>query len=258
NPFKYELTPVHAPGADTDIDHASNLNNNNTISTLNHAATADNIAELYAQGIEVENKDLAPKNTVAGTTAPTGTWEELRTCPCRGDQNVTNTKGRFVAKPWTTFGEMDELALLCMCFPESFLRKTIVPAMNDHIQGASMMLSKFYFMSQNRFMTIDSALQNTQNPTSTEFVDKFHDVQELIDAFNDHYSDEYLASWINCLDESMNTCDGSMNTLLNTYAQGFISVPCKPHRFGNEYHYIADGDDRMPIMQHTWIQEGKD
>ena len=85
--------------------------NDNKSLALNCAATADDIAELRAQGIDVDNEDLAPENTVADTTAPTGTWEELRTCPHRGDPNVTNTKGRFVVKPWTTVGEMDELAL---------------------------------------------------------------------------------------------------------------------------------------------------
>ncbi|KAL7475079.1 LOW QUALITY PROTEIN: hypothetical protein ACHAW6_001011 [Cyclotella cf. meneghiniana] len=133
NPFEDEVAPIHAPDADTDIDHASCVNNVNILA-LNCAATADDIAELHAQGIEVDNKDPAPENTVAGTTAPTGTWEELRTCPQRGDPDVTNTKG-FVAKPWTAVGEMNELALFCMCFPESFLRKTIIPAISNHFQG---------------------------------------------------------------------------------------------------------------------------
>ena len=60
-------------------------------------------------------------------------------------------------------------------------------------------------MSQNRFMAINSALRYTKKPAPTEFVDEFHDVRELINAFNEHYSDEYLPSWLNCLDESMNT-----------------------------------------------------
>ena len=88
----------------------------------------------------MDNKDPAPKNTVAGVSAATRTWEELR----RGDPNVTNTKGRFVAKPWTTVGEMDELVLFCMCFPESFLCEVILPATNDRIQGDTVKLSEFY------------------------------------------------------------------------------------------------------------------
>ena len=82
-------------------------------------------------------------------------------------------------------------------------------------------------MSQNRFMAINSALQYTKKPAPTKFVDKFHDVRELINAFNEHYSDEYLPSWLNCLDESM-------NSWLNKFAPGFMCVPRKPHPFGNE------------------------
>ncbi|KAL7476545.1 LOW QUALITY PROTEIN: hypothetical protein ACHAW6_002401 [Cyclotella cf. meneghiniana] len=32
----------------------------------------------------------------------------------------------------------------------------------------------------------------------------------------------------------------------------------KPHTFGNEYHSIADGDDKKPMMWCILIQEGKD
>jgi hypothetical protein len=94
---------MHTPGAEEDPDHASNINENN-IFTLNHGVTSDDIAELCAQGIEVDNEDPAPENTVAGVSTGTATSEELRTCPCRGDPIVTNTRGRFVAKPWTTVG----------------------------------------------------------------------------------------------------------------------------------------------------------
>ena len=62
--FEDEVTPVHAPGEDTDIDHAPNVNDNNIL-MLNHAATADNIAELCVQGIEANNTDPSLKNTFA-------------------------------------------------------------------------------------------------------------------------------------------------------------------------------------------------
>jgi hypothetical protein len=143
NPFKDEVAPMHTPGTEEDPDRASNINENN-IFTLNRGATSDDIAELSVQGIEVDNEDPALENTVAGVSAATRTWEELRTCPRRGDPNVTNTKGRFVAKPWTTVGEMDELALFRMCFPESLFCEVILPATNDHIQGDTVNLSKFY------------------------------------------------------------------------------------------------------------------
>ena len=62
---------------------------------------------------------------------------------------------------------------------------------------------------------------------------------------------KYCPSWLNCLDESM-------NTWLDKYCPGFMCVPRKPHPFGNEYHSIADGDGGKPIMWRVKLQEGKD
>jgi hypothetical protein len=61
------------------------------------------------------------------------------------------------------------------------------------------------------------------------FVDCFHEVCEMIDAFNDHYSSEYKPSWLNCIDRSM-------NLWLNKFCPGFMSLPRKHHPFGNDYH----------------------
>ena len=148
--------------------------NENNIFTLNCGATSDDIAELRAQGIEVDNKDPAPENTVAGVSAATGTQEELRTCPRRGDPNVTNTKGRFVAKPWMTVGEIDELALFCMCFPESFLFKVTLPAATDHIKGDTVNLSEFYVWLGCRFyMACFYGQSDFQKWRSTRPIDMF-------------------------------------------------------------------------------------
>ena len=73
----------------------------------------------------------------------------------------------------------------------------------------------------------------------------------MIDAFNDHYATEYSPSWLNCLDESM-------NVWLNKFCPGFMSLPRKPHSFGNEYHSIADGDKGQFIMWCIRLVEGKD
>jgi len=73
----------------------------------------------------------------------------------------------------------------------------------------------------------------------------------MIDAFSDHYANEYAPSWLSCLDESM-------NSWLDKFCLGFMSVPRKPHPLGNEYHLIADGDDGKAIMWRIKLQEGKD
>ena len=54
-----------------------------------------------------------------------------------------------------------------------------------------------------------------------------------------------------CLDESM-------DSFLDKFCPGFMSVPRKPHPLGNEYHLIADRDDGKPIMWRIKLQEGKD
>ena len=89
------------------------------------------------------------------------------------------------------------------------------------------------------------------NKTPPPFLDRFHDVREMIDAFNSHYADYYVPSWLSCLDESM-------NSWLDKFCPGFMSVPRKPHPLGNEYHSIADGDDGKAIMWRIKLQEGKD
>jgi len=85
----------------------------------------------------------------------------------------------------------------------------------------------------------------------TSFVDKFHDVRQLIDEWNLHYEENYSPSWLGCLDESM-------STWLNKFCLGFMHVPRKPNPNGNEYHTIADGDQGRPIMWRMKLQEGKD
>jgi hypothetical protein len=45
---------------------------------------------------------------------------------------------------------------------------------------------------------------------------------------------------------------------MNKFAPGFMTVPRKPHPFGNEYHSIADGDGGKAIMWRVKMQVGKD
>ncbi len=54
----------------------------------------------------------------------------------------------------------------------------------------------------------------------------------------------------------MSCIDKSMNSWLNKLCPGFMSLPCKPHSFGNKYHLIANGDDGKPIMWRVRIVEG--
>jgi hypothetical protein len=115
--------------------------------------------------------------------------------------------------------------------------------------GAPFRLNEF--MTKSRFREIMEAIRYTSKVAPLLFVDRFHEIREMIDAFNNHYSSDYKPSWLNCIDESM-------NSWLNKFCPGFLSLPRRPHPFGNEYHSIADGDDGKPIMWQVRIVEGKD
>ena len=119
----------------------------------------------------------------------------------------------------------------------------------DMFDGAPFCLNNN--MSKGRINDIMATIHYTSKEAPLLFVDRFHKVREMIDAFNDHYSLEYLPSWLSCINESM-------NTWLNKFCPGFIALPRKPKPFGNEYHSIADGDGGKPIMWQIKLVEGKD
>ena len=76
-------------------------------------------------------------------------------------------------------------------------------------------------------------------------------MRKMINNFNKHYLDYYTPSWISCLNELM-------NSFLDNFFPGFISVPRKPHLLGNEYYRIEDGYEGNTVMYRNNIQEGKD
>jgi len=96
------------------------------------------------------------------------------------------------------------------------------------------------------------ALRFTNTP-QPQYNDRFHDVRQMIEAFNNHYMENYTPGWISCIDESM-------IDWLNKYCPGWMCVPRKPHPFGNEYHTICDCDltKGAPIMFRVELMEGKD
>ena len=277
-----------------DVQRIQELRMSTSDVVSNIGPAADDIAELRNQGIEVDDdNDPAPENAQPSNpvAANGGHWCNPTICPRRANPNIQNTKGNWKTKSWQAIKEMDELALFRMCFPESWVRGSLIPATNECIVGGKMDLQEFYiwlgcqffmacfegvsdrrdwwspaaismeegapfrlnaYLSLKRFNAITSAMRYT-SIDPPPFVDRFHDVREMIDAFNDHYSgpDGYSPSWLNCLDESM-------NSFLNKFCPGFMSVPRKPHPLGNEYHSICDGDGGKPIMWRIKIQEGKD
>jgi hypothetical protein len=47
---------------------------------------------LHSKGVEVDDEDVDPEN-IAHPTPATGRWELPRTCPRKGDPNITNSEG---------------------------------------------------------------------------------------------------------------------------------------------------------------------
>jgi hypothetical protein len=86
------------------------------------------------------------------------------------------------------------------------------------------------YMTRNHFLNITTHIHFTNNdmPTvaSSSFVDRFHEVCQMLDAFNDHYNRNYAASWLSCLDESMSSF------AVHTPALGTVMVVSTTHNSG--------------------------
>ena len=56
-------------------------------------------------------------------------------------------------------------------------------------------------MSRSRFDQILHTLQYTDKEAPLFFLDHFHEVCQIVDAFNDHYSKGYKPPWLSCIDD---------------------------------------------------------
>ena len=105
------------------------------------------------------------------------------------------------------------------------------------------------WMSHACFDTILVALSFTDhNPPP--FLDKFWEVQQMIDTWGSNMNNAFAPGYMNCLDKSM-----SMWTNKFT-CPGYMFVPCKPWPFGNEYHTVCCC--LSGIMWGIDLVEGKD
>ena len=97
-------------------------------------------------------------------------------------------------------------------------------------------------MAGRRFEAIISALTFTASPVPS-FPDKFYEVRDLINAWNDNMKDTFSPSWVSCLDESMSKWTSRWT------CPGFMFVPRKPWADGQrisfnllriKWHYVLD------------------
>ena len=80
--------------------------------------------------------------------------------------------------------------------------------------------------------------------------DQFWEVRQFINAWNKNMDEKFLPLWIN-------TIDKSMSKWLNEYTcPGFMYVPRKPWKFGNEWHDAGCVDS--DIIWQVKLREGKD
>ena len=119
-----------------------------------------------------------------------------------------------------------------MAFPEQWVRDVLIPATNEEIAGDNITLQEFYvyfgchffmacfegisdrrlwwypkpvsiwegspiwlqkYMDLCRFISIISVMRFTNKP-SPSFLDRFHDVRQMIKNFNEHYLENYTPS----------------------------------------------------------------
>ena len=117
----------------------------------------------------------------------------------------------------------------------------------DIYYGAPFRLTNI--MSRTRFEAILSAITYT-NHNPPAFVDRFWEVRQLVDCWNENMNKNFSPSWINAIDESM-------SKWVNEYTcPGFMYVPRKPWKFGNEYHDAGCADS--DIIWQVDLREGKD
>jgi hypothetical protein len=102
-----------------------------------------------------------------------------------------------------------------------------------------------------RFNSILKAIGFTIRLALDYFVDHFHEVREIIEAWNENMYYNLKPGHIVCLDQSISTWT-NMHT-----CPGFMFVPQKPWLvFGNEYHKVCCGN--TGIMFAMEIVKGKD
>jgi hypothetical protein len=104
------------------------------------------------------------------------------------------------------------------------------------------------YMSRNRFNEMTSCFRLRRgNPPP--YRDKFWEMRQMQEAFNDHMKGCFNAAWAVCLDESM-------VKWLNEFSPGWMAVGRKPSPFGNEYHTMACAV--LHVIFWIEIVEGKD
>ena len=82
------------------------------------------------------------------------------------------------------------------------------------------------------------------------FLDKFWEIQQMVEAWGVSMVENFVPGYVNCLDESISIWTNKFT------CPGFMFVPHKPWPFGNQYHTICCCTSS--IMWGIDLVEGKD
>ena len=125
--------------------------------------------------------------------------------------------------------------------------KTLTSQEDCRFEGAPFRLNDL--LSKRRFNQI-LMYHQTYEDNPPDYKDSFYPICKFIKAWNKNMKENFVPSWVTCLDESM-----SLWTNMFT-CPGFVFCPRKPWETGNEYHTIACA--KSNIIFFGEIVEGKD
>ncbi len=138
--------PPAAAAAAAPLDPTLEIRAATTNVRPNFEGGANDVTELRAQGIEVED-DNEPVIENAGPPpagpALVGTCIKPAIC-ARRSLNATNSAGSWEGKSWTQIADMDEFSLFCLAFPERYFIDVIILETNKQLPGDNLTLQEFY------------------------------------------------------------------------------------------------------------------
>ena len=103
------------------------------------------------------------------------------------------------------------------------------------------------WMSKKCFDTILSALSFTDAIPPT-FLDKFWEIQQMVEAWGVNMVENFVPGYMNCLDECMSVWTNKFT------CPGFMITSRKPCPFGNKYHTVCCCTSGiMWGIDHSWI-----
>jgi hypothetical protein len=134
--------------------------------------TMGEIAELRAEGIEVDNEDPAPENMVEPPPADAarliGKWITPAICARKADAKIKNDEGRWKNREWSTIAEDTEFITFRMCFFENYVVDHMLPATNKYL-STPITLQEFYvFLGCNFFMACFEGISDRKEWWSKE------------------------------------------------------------------------------------------